>query len=147
MKKFLFAPTVIAMMISGVALAGETPSADGTTQYFVNLADGATVASPVKVIFGLKGMGVAPAGVEKEGTGHHHILLNRAPFGEGEDGKEEYDFNLPADEQHIHYGKGQTEATLDLQPGKHTIQLVLGDNNHIPHNPPVYSKVITINVQ
>lgn len=147
MKKFLLAPTVIAMMISGVALAGETPSADGTTQYFVNLADGATVASPVKVIFGLKGMGVAPAGVEKEGTGHHHILLNRAPFGEGEDGKEEYDFNLPADEQHIHYGKGQTEATLDLQPGKHTIQLVLGDNNHIPHNPPVYSKVITINVQ
>ncbi|MEP2942588.1 MAG: DUF4399 domain-containing protein [Hyphomicrobiales bacterium] len=147
MKNFLIAPTVIAMMISGTALAGETPSAKNATQYIVNIEDGDIVSSPVKVIFGLSGMGVAPAGVEKELTGHHHILLNRSAFGKGEDGVEEFEFNLPADEQHIHFGKGQTEATLDLEPGQHTIQLVLGDNNHIPHNPPVYSEVITINVQ
>lgn len=147
MKTTLIATTVIAMMLSGAALAGETLSAKNSQQYIVNLNDGDTVSSPVKIIFGLSEMGVAPAGVEKENTGHHHILLNRAKFGEGEDGAEEFEFNLPADEQHIHYGKGQTEATLELAPGKHTIQLVLGDHNHVPHNPPVYSKVITLNVK
>lgn len=147
MKKFLITSTTFALMISGVALAGETPSASGAEQYFVNLQDGATVSSPVKVLFRLSKMGVAPAGVEKENTGHHHVFLNRKPFGLSEDGKEELEFNIPADENHLHYGKGQTEAILDLKPGKHTIQLVLGDNNHVPHNPPVYSKYITINVE
>ena len=92
-------------------------------------------------------MGVAPAGTEKENTGHHHLFVNRAPLGEGEDGEEELEFNIPADENHIHYGKGQTEATLDLAPGTHTLQMVFGDKDHIPHNPPVASKQITITVK
>ncbi len=147
MKKYVLIPALAAFVLSGTAMAGETPSTPGAKQYFVNLEDGAKVKGPVTVIFGLSGMGVAPAGVEKEGTGHHHILLNRAPFGEGEDGKDEYDYNIPTDENHIHYGGGQTETVLALPPGQHTLQLVLGDQNHIPHNPPVYSEVITITVE
>lgn len=128
-------------------MAGETPRPVDAKQYFINLSDGATVYSPVKVQFGLSSMGVAPAGVDKPNTGHHHILLNRAPFGMGEDGKDELDNPLVADENNIHFGAGQTETTLDLKPGKHTLQLVLGDMNHVPHNPPVYSDVITITVK
>ncbi len=129
------------------AIAGETPSSDGTNLYFVNLEDGATVSSPVTVVFGLNGMGVAPAGTEKDNTGHHHVLLDRPPLGEGEDGAEELEYGLPSDENHIHFGGGQTEVKLELTPGKHTLQLVLGDLNHVPHDPPVTSDVITINVE
>lgn len=111
------------------------------------MKDGDTVTGPVKVIFGLSGMGVAPAGVEAENTGHHHILLDRAPVGEGEDGTEEFEYGIAADENNIHYGKGQTETVLDLAPGKHTLQLVLGDHYHVPHNPPVFSERITITVK
>ncbi len=129
------------------ALAEGAPSMAGAKQYFVNLKDGDTVSSPVTVIFGLSGMGVAPAGVDKENTGHHHILLNRPPLGQGEDGADELTSSIPADEKHIHFGKGQTEKTLELAPGKYTMQLVLGDKDHIPHNPPITSKVITITVK
>ena len=106
-----------------------------------------TVKSPVKVIFGLSGMGVAPAGVEKAKTGHHHLFINRAPFGEGEDGAEEANANIPADDNHKHFGGGQTEMMLELPAGKHTLQMVLADQNHIPHNPPVVSPVISITVE
>jgi hypothetical protein len=147
MKKFLFATSVIALSLAQNAWAGETPSAPNAKQYFVNLADGDTVTGPVKVIFGLTGMGVAPAGVDKENTGHHHIMIDRPPVGEGEDGAEEFEYGIIADEQNIHFGKGQTETVLDLKPGKHTLQLVLGDMNHVPHNPPVFSDVITITVK
>lgn len=132
---------------AGSAIAGETPSTPGAKTYFINLADGDTVSGPVTVLFGLSGMGVAPAGVEKDGTGHHHLFLNRAPFGEGEDGADEADFSIPADENHRHFGGGQTETTLTLAPGAHTLQLVLGDKDHIPHDPPVVSEVITITVE
>ena len=131
---------------SGV-FAGDTPSTPGAKVYFVNLKDGATVQGPVKIVFGLSGMGVAPAGIEKEGTGHHHLFINRPALGKGPDGKDEFDANIPADDNHKHYGKGQTEATLELKPGQHTLQLVLGDQNHIPHNPAVVSEVITITVK
>ena len=146
MNKYSIALSLGLAAISSVAFAGDTPSAPGAKQYFVNLADGDVVKSPVKVIFGLSGMGVAPAGVEKENTGHHHVLLNRAPFGKGEDGAEEFDYGVLADENNIHYGKGQTEASYELPAGKHTLQLVLGDHNHVPHNPPILSEVITITV-
>ncbi|MCZ4279754.1 DUF4399 domain-containing protein [Kiloniella laminariae] len=136
-----------SLALSGSAFAGETASVPGTVQYFVNLEDGATVKAPVKVIFGLSGMGVAPAGIDKEKTGHHHLLIDRPALGEGEDGADEFDANLPADDHHIHYGGGQTETTLDLAPGTHTLQLVLADKDHIPHNPPVFSEVITITVE
>ena len=128
------------------ALSGETPAPDGASVYFVNIHDGDTVSSPVKVIFGLSGMGVAPAGTEKDNTGHHHILIDRAPLGQGPDGKEELEYGLPADDHHKHFGGGQTEVSLELAPGSHTLQLVLGDMNHVPHNPPVASDQITITV-
>lgn len=107
--------------------------------YFVNLKNGDNVSSPVRVQFGLKGMGVAPSGVEKAGTGHHHLLV----------GVNSVDANAPlsTDERHRHFGGGQTEVMLDLKPGTHTLQLMLGDQNHIPHHPPVLSERITINVR
>lgn len=130
-----------------MAFAQDTPSPDGAKVYFVNLEDGATVESPFKVIFGLSGMGVAPAGTEKEQTGHHHLFINRPPFGEGEDGADELENGIPSDENHVHFGKGQTEKVLDLPPGEHTLQLVLGDMNHVPHNKPVVSDVISVTVE
>ncbi|MET1410774.1 DUF4399 domain-containing protein [Roseibium sp. HPY-6] len=146
--KFAVAPMVIALGMFGTpVLAGDTPANPDAKVYFVNLEDGAKVSGPVKVVFGLSGMGVAPAGVEKENTGHHHLLVNRPPIGEGEDGADEFIYNIPADENHIHYGGGQTEAMVELAPGTHTLQLVLGDLNHVPHDPPIYSDVITITVE
>jgi len=133
--------------LSGVALAGETPSPPGAKVYFVNLKNGATVSSPVKVVFGLSGMGVAPAGIEKEHTGHHHLFIDRPALGKGPDGKDELDANIPSDEQHRHFGKGQTEVLLKLSPGEHSLQLVLGDQNHIPHKPAIVSPVITVTVK
>ena len=147
MKSLLALTTAAVLALGGVALAGDTPAPEGAKVYFVNLEDGATVSSPVKVVFGLSGMGVAPAGIEKEGTGHHHIFVDRAPFGEGPDGAEEAETSIPADDNHRHFGKGQTEMSLELPPGQHTLQLVLGDAFHIPHNPPVISPRITITVK
>ena len=137
----------LAIFTAGTAIAQDTPAPADAQVYFVNIEDGATVASPVTVLFGLKGMGVAPAGTEKENTGHHHLLLNRPPLGKGPEGAEELQYGLPADDNHIHFGGGQTEVTLDLPAGTHTMQLVLGDLNHIPHATPVASEVITITVE
>jgi hypothetical protein len=86
-------------------------------------------------------MGVAPAGVEKEHTGHHHLLID-APLPTGED----LIYSIPDDENHRHFGKGQTETILELAPGTHTLQLLLGDHSHIPHDPVIASEVITIMV-
>ena len=128
-------------------MAGETPAPADAAVYFVNLEDGATVQSPVKVIFGLTGMGIAPAGTEAENTGHHHLLINRAPFGEGPEDAEMLEYGVYADDNHVHFGKGQTETTIDLPAGEHTLQLLLGDLNHAPHDKPVMSEVITITVE
>jgi hypothetical protein len=130
-----------AMLLAAPAFAQSTPSPDGAEVYFVALEDGATVQSPVTIHFGLSGMGVAPAGVDVANTGHHHLLINRAPFSAEDEG-----FGVPADDNHRHFGGGQTEVTLDLPPGTHTLQLVLGDTNHVPHDPPVVSEVISITV-
>ena len=99
----------LAMGLAAPAAAQDTPSPPGAKVYFVNLKDGATVSSPVKVVFGLSGMGVAPAGIEKKGTGHHHLFINRPDLGKGPDGKDELEANIPADDNHKHFGKGQTE--------------------------------------
>ena len=104
--------------------------------YFISPKNGATVHGPVTVRFGLSGMGVAPAGTVAENTGHHHLIVD-APL-------PAMDQPLPKDDTHLHFGKGQTETVLTLKPGKHTLQLVLGDSNHIPHDPPVTSEKITI---
>lgn len=145
----MIAKLVAAIMLAtgSVAFAGETPAPEGAAVYFVNLRDGDTVSSPVKVVFGLSGMGVAPAGVEAENTGHHHLLVDRPALGEGPGRADELDANLPADDHHRHFGKGQTETVVELAPGSHTLQLVLGDKDHIPHDPPVASQVITITVE
>jgi Domain of unknown function (DUF4399) len=106
--------------------------------YFLSPENGATVTSPFTVRFGLRGMGVAPAGVTNPNTGHHHLIIDADTPPE----------NLPIanDEQHRHFGTGQTEVELTLPAGQHTLQLVLGDALHIPHQPPVVSEKITITV-
>ena len=108
--------------------------------FFLEPSDGATVSSPLTVRFGLEGMDVVPAGTEKPDSGHHHLLIDVTEL-------PPMDFPLPATEQIVHFGGGQTETTLELPPGEHTLQLVLGDHFHIPHNPPVMSEKITITVQ
>lgn len=143
--KHLFFAALIA--IAGPVFAQGTPAPDGASVYFIGLEDGATIANPVTIRFGLDGMGVAPAGVEHNNTGHHHLFINRPPLGEGEFGAEELSIPLPNDETHRHFGGGQTEVTLDLPAGTHTLQLVVGDHNHIPHEPPIASDVITITVE
>lgn len=144
MKKLAVA---LAFVLASQAFAGETPSPDGAQVYFINLQDGDSVEAPFVVQFGLSGMGVAPAGTEKENTGHHHILINRPPLGEGTEDAELMENGVPTDDNHRHFGGGQTEVTLDLPAGQHTLQLVLGDEFHVPHNPPVASDVITITVK
>lgn len=101
--------------------------------------NGETVRSPFKVWFGMRNFGVAPAGVAKDGTGHHHLLVDTE--------LKNFDEPIPNDKKHLHFGKGQTETVLDLPPGKHTLQLVLGDLDHVPHDPPIMSKRITITVR
>jgi hypothetical protein len=137
----LSAAGLILIAAASASMAGDmrTKSPDGAKVYFIEPADGTAVSSPVTVKFGLTGMGVAPAGIEKEKTGHHHVLIDKK--------LEDLSVPLPADDNHKHFGGGQTETKLDLQPGKHTLQLILGDHNHIPHDPPVMSDVITITVK
>ena len=115
-----------------------TPSPAGAKVFIVEPKDGAAVSSPVTVKFGIEGMDVAPAGTEKANSGHHHLIVNTTLA----DPKAA----IPADANHVHFGKGQTEATIELKPGQHTLQLVLGDHNHVPHNPPVVSAIIKITV-
>lgn len=112
---------------------------DAPKLYFVAPVDGAVVKGPVHVVFGLRGLGVAPAGVERPNTGHHHVIIN-APLPPA--GKP-----VPADKNHLHFGGGQTEAVIELPPGKHTLQLVLGDHLHVPLDPAVVSEKITITVE
>jgi hypothetical protein len=107
--------------------------------YIISPQNGETVTSPVTVRFGLSDMGVAPAGVATPNTGHHHLIVD-APTPPA-------DVPIPKDEQHIHFGGGQTETTLTLAPGKHTLQLVLGDKDHVPFDPPLVSETVTITVQ
>ncbi|KAE9632449.1 DUF4399 domain-containing protein [Parasedimentitalea maritima] len=146
MKKI--AAALIAVSLAMPAWAGgETASNPDAQVYFVNIEDGDTFVSPVTVIFGLSGMGVAPAGTEKDNTGHHHLLIDRPPLGEGEDGADELSYGLPADEHHVHFGGGQTETKIDLEPGQHTLQLVMGDLGHVPHSTPIVSDVITIVIE
>lgn len=116
-----------------------TPAVEGAQVYFISPDDGATVNNQFTVQFGLKNMGVAPAGVAKEGTGHHHLLIDSDPPATGQP--------IPSDDHNRHFGGGQTETTLELAPGKHTLQLLLGDHRHIAHEPVIMSKKISITVR
>ncbi|MEP3332740.1 DUF4399 domain-containing protein [Sedimentitalea sp.] len=137
---------IVALLASPALVEAQTHSNPDAQVYFANVSDGDTITSPFTVIFGLSGMGVAPAGTEADMTGHHHLLIDRPPLGQGEDGADELIYALPSDEHHRHFGGGQTEVTLDLPAGTHTLQLVLGDASHVPHAEPVVSDVITITV-
>lgn len=106
--------------------------------FIVSPAGGAAVQSPVTVVFGIENFGLAPAGTYEKQTGHHHLLIDTElpPMGQP----------IPADDNHMHFGKAQTEAVIELQPGEHTLQLLLGDGNHVPHDPALVSEPITITV-
>ncbi|MCY0096067.1 DUF4399 domain-containing protein [Hoeflea ulvae] len=147
MKHLFMAIGLSCVLAAGTAGAGETASPPGARVFFDGLADGDSVKSPVMVKFGIEGMKVAPAGTDMEHSGHHHLFIDRPVLGEGPDGADELDANIISDEQHVHFGKGQTETSLELAPGEHRLQLVLGDKDHIPHNPPVVSEQITITVE
>ena len=133
--------TALSLASASAALAADrTPSPAGAEVYIVSPKDGAKVKGPVTVVFGLKGMGIAPAGIKFDNTGHHHLLIDT-------DAPTDLSLPLPADEHNVHFGKGQTETTLTLSPGKHTLQLVFADSLHTPHVPAVISKKITIIVE
>jgi hypothetical protein len=143
MRSLIVAAVFLAppLWVGSVALAQErTPSPPGAEVYIISPKNGAVVHNPVLVQFGLKGMGVAPAGVKFDNTGHHHLLIDTDP-------PADQSAPLPATDKIVHFGKGQTETTVNLSPGKHTLQLLLADHQHIPHSPPVISKKITITVQ
>ncbi len=135
---FVLILLVASAATCGVALAqgGPTPSAQGAAVYFVGLDDGDTVPTKVNIRFGLHEMGVAPAGLDRANSGHHHLLIDTElpPL----------DKPIPNDFNHLHFGAGQTEAEITLKPGTHTLQLLLGDKDHIPHNPPVMSPRIRV---
>lgn len=119
--------------------SGESPSPDNAFLYIASPYDGEIIpGGQVWIRFGLRNMGVAPAGVSKQFTGHHHLLVDTGmpPLGEP----------IPSDDNHIHFGRGQTEYLLQLEPGEHRLQLLLGDHEHVPHAPPVRSKPITVSV-
>lgn len=115
---------------------GRHPSSPGAKVYIISPADGANVPVTLTVRFGLTNMSIAPAGVDKPNSGHHHLLIDTPlpPFDEP----------IPSDDNHLHFGAGQTEGTITLTPGKHTLQLLMGDGNHLPHDPPVFSQPITV---
>jgi len=115
-----------------------TPAPEGAKVSIVSPKNGDTVGPEFVVIFGLAGMGVAPAGIDIEGTGHHHLLVDQEAL--PPEGK-------PMGDPPLHFGKGQTQTTLTLEPGTHTLQLIMGDKLHIPHNPPIVSELITIEVK
>ena len=117
-----------------------SPSAADARIFFANLENGDTVSSPFNVEFGLEGMDVVPAGTEQEYSGHHHLIIDQ-------DELPALDMPIPADSLRVHFGKGQTSTELALSPGQHTLQIVLGNHLHIPHDPPVVSEKITITVE
>ena len=131
----------LALPMATLAHAAErTPAAEGAEVFVISPAEGATVANPVTFQFGLRNKGIAPANVEWPNTGHHHMFINVDPM--------TLDMNegIPATENILHFGGGQTEVTLDLPAGTHTFWLLLGDHNHVPHDPPVVSAPLTVTI-
>lgn len=134
----MFAPFLHAAEDESAKLISEAPA--DTKVYIISPKDGEAVGGTFKVQFGLSGMGIAPAGVDKKGTGHHHLLIdvNEMP---------DMANPLPASDRVIHFGGGQTETEVKLPPGKHTLQLVMGNYLHIPFKEPVVSEKITVIVE
>jgi hypothetical protein len=120
-------------------MPSRSPSAADAVVFFISPADGETVSNPISVVFGIEGMTVAPAGQDTPHSGHHHLLIDTAVPDLG--------MPIPKDENHIHFGDGSTVTEISLPPGEHTLQMLLGDHLHIPHDPPLMSDVIAINVE
>ncbi len=138
-RHFMFAAAIALFFVPMAAQAVDAPAAPHA--FFANLKDGDAVTSPVKIKFGITGMEVVPAGTNKPNTGHFHLLIDTALT------PDQQKLPIPKDDQHLHFGKGQTEATVELKPGKHTLQIVMGDGNHMLHKPPVMSDKITVTVK
>ena len=129
-----------ALVAGGAAMAGDSPAAKNAYLYIGWPNNGEVIyKNNFRVWFGLRKMGVAPAGVDKPRTGHHHLIIDAE--------LPRMDEEIPADKNHVHFGKGQTETRITLPPGTHTLQLLLADYNHVPHNPPVMSQRITVTVK
>jgi hypothetical protein len=124
---------------AAAAALPRTPRPADAKLYIISPKNGETVSSPVTIRFGMTGMGVAPAGVGSPNTGHHHLLID-VPL-------PDFAKPIPNDAKHVHFGGGQTETTVELAPGEHTVRLLLGDLNHVPHDPPLYSDEVTFTVQ
>ncbi len=133
------APPAAAPAAEAAAVLPRNTAPEGARVEILSPKDGDIVTSPVKVVFGLEGMTLAPAGDPTPNSGHHHLLVDVAA--------PDLALTIPKDAQHLHFGQGQSEAEITLAPGQHTLQLLLGDANHVPHNPPLLSAPITITVQ
>lgn len=129
----------ILTLLASTVLWAATPAPEGAEVYIISPQDGETVPNPVTVRFGLKNMGVAPAGVERVNTGHHHLVIDA--------GLPPPTLPIPSTANYVHFGGGQTQTTIELAPGKHTLQLVLGDYLHVPFDPMIASEQITITVE
>ena len=131
-------PEAAAPAVAPAAALPRTAAPEGATVYLIAPGDGDEVTSPVNIVFGLSGAGVAPAGIVFPDSGHHHLLVDT--------GMPPENLPVPTDENHIHFGLGQSEAMVELAPGEHTLQLILGDHLHIPHDPPLLSETIAVTV-
>jgi hypothetical protein len=136
----LVAPFALVLAVLGPAQAQRTTASENAVVYIVWPPDGAVISGGrFWLRMGLRNMGVAPKGVKMANVGHHHVLIDtELPA---------MDQQIPNDRNHVHFGAGETEARIELPPGKHTLQLLLGDDNHIPHQPPIHSNVITVTVR
>jgi len=140
LKIFNYLVLSFFLLSSGSGYSNDEEPRNTANLYIISPADGTTQKNPVKIVFGLSGMGVAPAGVDIANTGHHHLLIDL-------DTLPDKSLPIPNDDKHRHFGAGQTETTIDLSKGSHTLQLILGNHSHVPHETPVVSKKITINIE
>jgi hypothetical protein len=141
MRASILVPFLGGLIFSGTALGqagGPTPSPPDAAVYFIGLKDGDSLSTKATIHFGLRGMGVAPAGSDRANSGHHHLIIDSPT--------PELNTEIPNDFQHLHFGAGQTETEVTLPPGEHTLQLVFGDKNHVPHSPPLVSDRIKVKV-
>jgi len=139
-NKFLFILYFLLIFFPNKNIFTQSLSSNDAKVYIIEPQNNQNVTSPIKIIFGIQGMSLSPAGIDKEFSGHHHLLIDL-------DNLPNLKQPIPSDAKHLHFGKGQTEAIINLKKGKHTLQLLLGDYSHIPHKNPIYSKKIIIYVK
>ena len=139
-NNFLFILSFLLIFFSNKNSFTGSLSSNDATVYIIEPKNNQNVTNPVKIKFGIQGMSLSPAGINRELSGHHHLLIDVDNF-------PDLKKPIPSDKNHLHFGKGQTETIINLKKGKHTLQLLLGDYLHIPHKDPVYSQKITIYVE